>query len=482
VVVAAVWTLLTRPAALDAAIEIDRRFGLKERVSSSLALSDRELETEIGQALVADTSRRIERIDLTERFKVRPTRWSLLPLAPATAAILVALLFHPAIQQEAAAARTQSVAEKKSIENSAKALSKKLQQRRQLAQKEGLKEAENLLNRLEKGTEQLTRDAQADRKKALVDLNDLAKDIAKRQSEVAGAKQLQEQLNRWKNLDQGPADRLARAMKQGDFRAAADELNRLQERLRQGDLNEEDRKQLAKQLNQMKEKLENIQKAHEAKKEELQKQIDQAEKNGQQDKAEELKKQLDQLRQQQPQMQQLNDMAQSLAQCEQCMAKGDSSGAMSALEDMESTIQSLAQQSEEMEMWEGSMQDIAQAKESMNCKQCKGQGCAACRGGEGQGQGQGQGLGAGRGTGHRPENENPTNTRDTGVRIKPQNGSAAVVDLVDGPTAAGQSRQEIASEFEKASSAESDPLTGQQLPRGYKEHAKGYFDALHKGE
>src|SRR5262245_4636513 len=38
-VMAAVWTYVIRRTRLDAAIELDRRFGLKERVSSTLALT-----------------------------------------------------------------------------------------------------------------------------------------------------------------------------------------------------------------------------------------------------------------------------------------------------------------------------------------------------------------------------------------------------------------------------------------------------------
>src|SRR5262245_56692875 len=48
------WTFAVRRGWLEAAIEIDRRYGLKERVSSTLALNSEERETEIGKALVQD--------------------------------------------------------------------------------------------------------------------------------------------------------------------------------------------------------------------------------------------------------------------------------------------------------------------------------------------------------------------------------------------------------------------------------------------
>ena len=49
------------------AIELDRRFGLKERVSSVLSLQSDELETEAGQALLTDAVRRVEDAVIEER-------------------------------------------------------------------------------------------------------------------------------------------------------------------------------------------------------------------------------------------------------------------------------------------------------------------------------------------------------------------------------------------------------------------------------
>src|SRR5262245_21792484 len=42
---AGIWTYIIRRTKLDAAIELDKRFGLKERVSSTLALGPEELDT-----------------------------------------------------------------------------------------------------------------------------------------------------------------------------------------------------------------------------------------------------------------------------------------------------------------------------------------------------------------------------------------------------------------------------------------------------
>jgi len=71
-VVATVWTLLTRDSQLEVAIELDRRFALKERVSSTLSLSDEELSTEAGQALLDDATRRVAQVEIAQQFRDQP--------------------------------------------------------------------------------------------------------------------------------------------------------------------------------------------------------------------------------------------------------------------------------------------------------------------------------------------------------------------------------------------------------------------------
>jgi hypothetical protein len=71
IVAAFVWTLLFRSQPLEAAIEIDRRFGLKERVSSTLAMPREDLESEAGQAVATDAAHRVARLEISEKFPHR---------------------------------------------------------------------------------------------------------------------------------------------------------------------------------------------------------------------------------------------------------------------------------------------------------------------------------------------------------------------------------------------------------------------------
>ncbi len=101
--VAVIWTCMTVAPAIRAALEIDRRCGLKERVSSTLAMNAADRESEAGQALIADTDARLRRAAVADRFPVRAPRHLLLPLAPAVAALAAMFLWSPAERKVAAA-------------------------------------------------------------------------------------------------------------------------------------------------------------------------------------------------------------------------------------------------------------------------------------------------------------------------------------------------------------------------------------------
>ncbi len=61
---ALIWTSIIRRGQFEAALEIDRRFGLKERVSTALALTAEELNSPCGQALVDDAMQRVSQLDI----------------------------------------------------------------------------------------------------------------------------------------------------------------------------------------------------------------------------------------------------------------------------------------------------------------------------------------------------------------------------------------------------------------------------------
>lgn len=470
------YTFWKRRGVLDAAIELDRRFGLKERVSSSLSLEPAELDTAAGQALVADALKRVERIHVAEQFGVSLGRWSWLPLLPAAAAFLLAV-FLPEMTQQQAKATQDPVVESKQIKKSKEVLNKKLAERRKEAREKGLKDADHLFDKLEKDLRSSNKADKQDKKQALVKLNDLAKDVAKRQQELAATDKIKQQLNQLKSDSHGPADKLGEALKQGDLKNAMKEIDKLKDQLATGKLDEKAKQELGKQLDQMQKAMNKLAEAHKQAQQDLQQQIKQKQAQGKTAEAAELQKKLDKLAQQNAQMQNLQKMADKLGQAADAMKQGDKDKAMAGLESMKADLDQLQEQLDEMAMLDEIMDELDQAKDSMNCKKCGGAGCKFC-----QGDRPGDGLGKGRGIGYRPEEKTDKRWFDSKVKQKSKGGTGVITGMVEGPNIKGDVAQDIKVQLETAKSESADPLTGQRLPREYREHARKYFDSLREGQ
>ena len=234
-IAAAVWTYVTRPNSLEAAIELDKRYQLKERVSSALNLPATEFDTPAGQALIEDAERRIKKVEVSEHFglKIKPT--ALLPVVPALIAFLVILLV-PVVKLQTADASNSTNANKELKKPNAniKPLIKSVKKKREQAKTAGLKEAERLFEKLEQGTKEIS--PKEDQKKTLVKLNKLADELKKRAKQLGNAEKLKQQLNNLKNMEKGPADKFGKAMKDGDLNKGLNELKKLQQQLANNEL------------------------------------------------------------------------------------------------------------------------------------------------------------------------------------------------------------------------------------------------------
>ncbi|MEX0978452.1 MAG: hypothetical protein WDZ48_06355, partial [Pirellulales bacterium] len=166
--------------------------------------------------------------------------------------------------------------------------------------------------------------------------------------------------------------------------------------------------------------------------------------------------------------------------------------AAAALAELGQAMEGLQEDMQEMEMLEGALDQVAQCKKSMACKQCNGQGCKACQGGDWhQHDGPlndpfarrdaGQGIGVGLGPGLGAETDPDGRFYDSSVKQQPGKGAAKVVGEADGPNRKGRVQEEIQTEFSEARQNAADALGEQRLPREYRDHAQTYFDALREG-
>ena len=485
---AAGWTILSNRSPLDAAIEIDRRFDLRERIASSLSLSPDEQASEAGRAVVHDALRVVNRINVDEKFRVGLGRRALWPLVPAAVAFVVVTFFdiRPAassIEAQAAAKTSQNT--KTALES----LRKKMEeQRKKLDKEKGLEKADGLFKQIEEGTRELTQKEKMDPTKAAVKLNDLAKQLEERRQQLGGKEGLKEQFQKMKNLGAGPADKAADALKQGDWKKALGEVEKLAKELREGKMDPAAMKQLEKQLGEMKEKLEAAVQAHQQAMDNLKKQIEQAKKQGNLAKAGDLQKKLDKLQKQQAQMNKLQQLAQQMGQIQQGLKQGDGKKAADAMNQMAQQLDKMQQDANEMQNLDMAMEQIEMAKDAMACKFCNGEGCEHCMGNfanndmfnpNGK---PGMGMGQGKGFGPRPEERSATNTRDTQVKQKSRRGAATFGGLVDGPNIKGEVVQSIKQEMAASAAEPADPLTSERLPNSRREQAEQYFQMLRDGK
>ncbi|HEX3599128.1 MAG TPA: hypothetical protein VHU84_03240 [Lacipirellulaceae bacterium] len=482
------WTYISNRSPLDAAIEIDRRFDLRERIASSLSLSPEEQSSQAGRAVMNDALRAVGRIDVDEKFRLQLGHRALWPLVPAAVVLVLVSFFD----NQRALSSVDAEASAKTAQNAKTALEslrKRVEQQRQKLDKEkGLEKAEGLFKEIEKGTRELTEKEKIDPTKAAVKLNDLAKQLEERKQQLGGKEGMKEQFQKMKNLGAGPADKAAEAMKQGDWKKAMEEVEKMAKDLREGKMDAASKEQLEKQLAQMKEKLEAAAQAHQQAMEELKKQIEQQKKQGNLAKAGDLQKKLDQLQKQQQQMNKLQELAQQMGQIQQGLKQGDGQKTADAMSKMAQQLDQMQKDANEMENIDMAMDQIEMAKDAMTCKFCNGEGCEHCMGnmannGKSNSNGRpGSKMGTGPGNGERPEERTNTNLRDTQVRQKTRKGAATFGGFVDGPNIKGDVGQSIKDEMATQSTEPADPLTSERLPNSRREQAEQYFQMLRDGK
>jgi len=484
--VSSLWTWLVRRNALDAAIELDRRFGLKERISSSLALRADDRESAVGRALLEDAARRVAQIRVAEQFRIAPRWHAVAPLLPAA---VIGLLFMvenaTSSQKQSQANEARKDGETKVVKKSTDELRKKLEEQKQKLDEKGLEEAKELFAKMQKALDkQLGEKERMDRKEALVKLNDLSKELERRREELGGTDKLKQQMQQMKNFEKGPADRMADSFRKGDFKNAIKEAKQLQEKLAKGELTPEQQKQLAKQMQQMENKLNQLKAAHEQAKQELREQIKKKEDEGDLAEASKLQRQLDKLEKMDQQMDQLEKLAQKCQQASQASEKGQQTQAAEKMAQMVADLEELEKQLEELEAIEQMMDQLADAKDTMACDKCDGDGCAQCQGkGASRKNGQpGRGLGDGRGQGDRPEERTDTGTYDSRVVGKPRAGESVKAGFADGANIAGKSKREIQEQVIANSKSEADALPNQPLPKAQRDYVKQYFESYQNRE
>ncbi len=473
-----------RPSLLAVAVRIDQELGLKERMSTALAMA--QSPDPFAAAARAEAHQAAERVDLKGKFGVRLSRRWLWPTAAWLAAAAVLVLVPPmdllgreqrAKEQEKAARQIQQA--RVEVQQAMEKVSLAVQQIND----------PTLANELAQAGD--ARDARPDdvRREAVRKLGELADKIKKAENspKMEAVKDLREMLKSVRTPPGSFSPELNRAIARGDFKQAGEFLRDAQKKLEEGKLTDEQKKALARQLAQLGKQLEDQANRNKEMQEEL-------EKNGlDKDLAElspeDLRKALEDKGLSQEQIEELMKKAEACRQaCSQCrnlgkglrMAAGLGAGGLPD-EDGELSPEELAELLEKIE-------DLQQASDQLA-------GCAGSRqaiedaiarlGGQGPWSA-GLALNAGAGTGGPGTGLGPRNSDTTGntaldktkVEGPTKDGPVVASWYFKGQQIKGESKRELQDVVHAARDAAADAINDNEIPRRYESSIKKYFGDL----
>jgi uncharacterized coiled-coil DUF342 family protein len=465
------WTLLRAPSKPQAALALDEQFKLKERVTTALLLTPEQRASPAGEALLADVQERLAGLDVGSRFPIRLS-WSAL-LVPACAGLLALVSFVPPLESQATAGSSDDKAkvaarDQKDIDQKINELRKKNRPADPTSDKsksEKLKELEDKLDKIfnkERETKEQLRDRVREMSAVEKEMKDRARELG---DKTVAVKQQLQQLNQMmqKDAKDGPAKDLQKALAQGKFDKAQEEIERLAKKLKDGELNEKDKEQLKRQLEDIQKKLSDL-----AQQKDKEEQLKQLEREGKLD-AETLKRELDQLKQDSQKLQDLQELAKMAGECQECLKKGDGKGASKSMQEMAKKMQSMGNQGGEMQELREQLQRLQEAKESM-CRGCEGNSDKSSR--QRAGQGKGKNPGGRRQVGE----EAPFKSFDDQAKLDyDSKGRQSFDGYAPGQNYRKPSKTELEGEIERASQEAPAAIEAQRIPKVYRESAKGYF-------
>ncbi|MFN7734206.1 MAG: hypothetical protein ACK5OB_20080 [Pirellula sp.] len=490
VAIAALIAWWRQPTELRAAVELDQRFGLRERASSAMNLPEIDRESAAGRALLEDAANKLQNIDVRDGFPVRPApqlAWTLLPLAACLALFWVADAPAPS-DSKLASANSESVV---NVKNTTAPLLKAVQKKREEAESQGDEESAEQFKRLEDQIRSLQNKAEADPKKVIADLNELKKELQQKRDSLGSADQMKKTMESLKAMENGPAEKLAKALQDGDLEKADRELGKMLDALKSGELSAEQAKQLEKQLDQMQKAMAEAKQEREQRLEEAKRELEKAEKEGNVEKAANLRKKLEQLEKADSQCQNGDKLGEKMAKAQQALKEGNQAEAAAALEEMQSELEEMLGEQQASDELQEMLDQIDDAKSASKCQSCKGAGCKECEGGnkdgkdgkgkgkgKGKGEGKGDGEGEGQGVGDRDEKEADYKNYDAQVREEMRKG-----ETVNGGKAGGKNRKGVSREETREAVLSSEPdrpdaIESIQLPKAQRDQVKEFFDSL----
>lgn len=411
-VLAVIHTIRGYPARFTAALEVDSRFKLHERITASLEQHGTQPATPVSQAVVADAETHAARLHIREKFPLRLHRSArLLPLFAGILAIL-AFVWNPVVDSSLFADSGKKPGDtKKKISDNPLSPQTPFAQPKPNVPKPDEPNAQKLAA-IRAELDRLEREAKAKKtdQKWVAELT-AAEDSA-RSFERESLDRLARMEAQLKQLDglannpefkDTPAAEVAKNLAQGDLDKAK---NALEELAKQAAANPND-PELKKQIETLKEE---IKKAGEnaAAREKLEKLIEQAKKDGRD--ASGLEQELERLKAEQSQP--LKELAEKLEKAEMDLEKGKGAEAAKDLEDAAKAIEAIKKDAQIAEDAQGEAQRAGELRAQAQML------------GEGEGKGDDpagdvpNAKGGGQASGERPKGKDgETGIRNVRVRV-----------------------------------------------------------------
>jgi hypothetical protein len=477
------WTR-RRSNALHVAVEVDERLQLREKLSTALLCQGRDdvfARAAVEDAVAVARDPRSREL-IRRRFAILPPKgWWLSP-SILLAVVLVSFLTQFNVFARDAEPQSDVNGVRNQVKESLDAVVKVITEKPELT-----RELEALVGELSKeGTDP----------NALKSPDDIKRDAIKKFTGIENkldeiingekgktAEALKNDLNQLKSPESGPAKDLADAMAKGDFSAAQKAIQEMQQRLQDGQLTEEQKKELAEQLENIAKQLEQLAQQQQKLEQALQ-QAGLDPKLAQNPQAlQQALQQNQNLNQQQKQMiQQMAQAQQQAAQMCQGMSKACGQMAQACQGGQPGQLGQAGQaMMDQLSQAEALQELLKQAQAAANaCKgQCQGLGQNLALGQfEGNGGGMGnRGQGAG---GKAPMAPTPVKTKIEQAKTKTTEGDIIAKMLFEGPQIRGESKAKLLEVVAEASKGFDEGMEEDQLPRQYHEVHQHYFGELEK--
>jgi hypothetical protein len=465
-VLAGVLALLRAPSKVAAALALDEKFGLKERVTTSLTLAPNLEQTPAGQALLEDATQRVRDLDVRSRFPVTLSWTAVAPVAAGFLAAL-ALLYQPTPSQATLGTKEELA---KPVTNPTELAQKMNELKKRAAEKrEAGKHKSEELERLEAELEKIAnkpRETKEQLRERIKEMTALEEQMKNREKELAEkSKSLKSQLQQMdklseKGMKDGPAKDLDKALSEGKLDKAKEEIERLIKKLENNELSQKQKEQLQKQLEEMQKKLERAADLKDKEEKLKQANLD----------PETLKREMARLQEEKKKLKDLKDLAEKLGKCQQCLKEGN-------LDDAKDAMKAAGKKMGEMDLDD---QDLESLRDQLKRLQDAGECACKSMKGDPQANDTDQPNEGGIGAGRRPLGEKgPYKSFDAKARVDFDPKGKKIFDgYAPGQNFKKKSGPEMAGEINQAAQEAPEAVEQQRIPRAYRDSAKGFYRKL----